>query len=391
MIALQGKDTSLQLQTWTIAHPGVNDRAETPEISGMITDGHNDPHDRSNDHLDEGDNDSDGRHSLHSVFSPTEQDGDLTDTDMSLESAFNGLDKRISKHEPTVLERSRAGDSQDRPIVLGDEGSTMDMSERASPRSPERERELHPGFNSRIPISLSNPEKRGRVGGDDQHEDDINEAVNSQRSPPTQRRKSSPPSSYSTKDPTEMPPKDEMATRGRNPSGRNGPNECGDNFEDDVSDDATRFRFAKQPKVSTWVHQNAAPKRSISDQASTTSRNETGAFSAGDQAHRSTEETWVGGKDGELSSKKRRKLNEFRSDTASTRRTKRSAKGSRSFPSANSPPEDTSLGKLQRTNVSQDGFVRGSDDDQALKEKVWEYDELIGYRVIDGREEVLIP
>jgi hypothetical protein len=33
MIALQGKDTSLQLQTWTIAHPGVNDRAETP---GML-------------------------------------------------------------------------------------------------------------------------------------------------------------------------------------------------------------------------------------------------------------------------------------------------------------------------------------------------------------------
>jgi hypothetical protein len=83
-------------------------------------------------------------------------------------------------------------------------------------------------------------------------------------------------------------------------------------------------------------------------------------------------------------------LNEFRSDSASKRRTKRRAKGSRGFPSANSIPEDTSLEKLQKANVSQDGFVRGSEDNQAL-EKIWEYDELIGYKVIDSREEMLVP
>jgi hypothetical protein len=32
MIALQEKDTSLQLQTLTITHPGVNDRAEIPDM-----------------------------------------------------------------------------------------------------------------------------------------------------------------------------------------------------------------------------------------------------------------------------------------------------------------------------------------------------------------------
>jgi hypothetical protein len=57
--------------------------------------------------------------------------------------------------------------------------------------------------------------------------------------------------SHSTKNPAEMPPKDEMATRGRGPSGRTGPSQCSDDFEDDVSDDAKRFRFAKQPKLST--------------------------------------------------------------------------------------------------------------------------------------------
>jgi hypothetical protein len=69
--------------------------------------------------------------------------------------------------------------------------------------------------------------------------------VNNQRSPPIQRRKSSSPSNYSTKIPAEMPPKDEMTIKGRGLSGRNNPNECGDNFENDINDNITKFRFAK--------------------------------------------------------------------------------------------------------------------------------------------------
>jgi hypothetical protein len=47
---------------------------------------------------------------------------------VSLESAFKGLHKRISENECQ--------------LVFGGQGSTMDMSERASPRSPECEQEL---------------------------------------------------------------------------------------------------------------------------------------------------------------------------------------------------------------------------------------------------------
>jgi hypothetical protein len=42
-----------------------------------------------------------------------------------------------------------------------------------------------------------------------------------------------------------MPPKNERVARYRGFSGRNDPNECGDNFEDDISDDTTKFRDAK--------------------------------------------------------------------------------------------------------------------------------------------------
>jgi Fungal protein kinase len=33
-------------------------------------------------------------------------------------------------------------------------------------------------------------------------------------------------------------------------------------------------------------------------------------------------------------------------------------------------------------------YVRASEDDQALEEEVWEYDELVGYREVNGRAEV---
>jgi hypothetical protein len=51
--------------------------------------------------------------------------------------------------------------------------------------------------------------------------------------------------SYFTKNPAEMPPKNEIAIKGRGLNGRTGPNQCSDDFEDDVSDDIKRFRFAK--------------------------------------------------------------------------------------------------------------------------------------------------
>jgi hypothetical protein len=81
------------------------------EILKIITNDYNDFHDRNNNYFDEGDNNSDGRHSLYSVFFSTEQDGDLTNTNMNFEFVFNRFDKRISKYESTVLERLKVGDS----------------------------------------------------------------------------------------------------------------------------------------------------------------------------------------------------------------------------------------------------------------------------------------
>jgi hypothetical protein len=74
----------------------------------VTADNRDDHRDGGNDHLDDNDNDSDDRHSLHDIFPPTEEDGDSTDTDIKFES---GLDKRISENEFTGLERSKVGDS----------------------------------------------------------------------------------------------------------------------------------------------------------------------------------------------------------------------------------------------------------------------------------------
>jgi hypothetical protein len=253
----------------------------------MITDGHND-------HLDGGDNDSDGHDSLRSLFSPAELDRDSTDTDLSLDPEPKRLHKRLADDAVPAAERLRIGDSAgknsisfnfssgkflraaDMPIVLECNGSAVDLNDLATLDDLRREQEPHWGFDERIPLSLSTD----AANTNNQHNGGIDKTVISQGPSSTMRRGSSPLASHSTKDPAEMPPKDEMATRGRGSSGRTGPNECGDDFEDDVSDDAKRFRFTKQPKVSTWVHENATPKRSISNRASTTSRNETGAFSA---------------------------------------------------------------------------------------------------------------
>jgi hypothetical protein len=46
-----------------------------------------------------------------------------------------------------------------------------------------------------------------------------------------------------------MPSKNKIIIRDRDFSGRNNSNEY-DDFEDDISDDVTKFRFAKQPKIS---------------------------------------------------------------------------------------------------------------------------------------------
>ncbi len=58
--------------------------------------------DSSNDHLDDSNIDSGDHGSLYSLFSSLKQDGDSTDTSMSLESA---LDKRTPEDEPTISEK----------------------------------------------------------------------------------------------------------------------------------------------------------------------------------------------------------------------------------------------------------------------------------------------
>ncbi len=48
-----------------------------------------------------------------------------------------------------------------------------------------------------------------------------------------------------------MPLKNKIVIRGRDLSDSNNPNEYDNNFKDDINNDITRFRFAKQPKVLT--------------------------------------------------------------------------------------------------------------------------------------------
>jgi hypothetical protein len=55
----------------------------------------------------------------------------------------------------------------DRPIVLENEKSTININKRANPRNPKNEWEFHRNFNSRIPILLFNLEKRDRDEGND--------------------------------------------------------------------------------------------------------------------------------------------------------------------------------------------------------------------------------
>ncbi len=76
-----------------------------------------------------------------------------------------------------------------------------------------------------------------------------------------------------------MPLKNKIVIRGRDLSDSNNPNEYDNNFKDDINNDITRFRFAKQPKVLTQIHENTVLKRSISNRASTATRNKTDAFS----------------------------------------------------------------------------------------------------------------
>jgi hypothetical protein len=51
--------------------------------------------------------------------------------------------------------------------------------------------------------------------------------------------------SYFTKNPAEMPPKNEIVIKGRSFSGCIDFSQCSDDFEDDISDDIKKFRFAK--------------------------------------------------------------------------------------------------------------------------------------------------
>jgi hypothetical protein len=50
---------------------------------------------------------------------------------------------------------------------------------------------------------------------------------------------------------------------------------------------------------------------------------------------------------------------------------------------------DTSAVELPEADAQR--YVGTSEDDQALEEKVWEYDELVGYREVNGMAEVAVP
>ncbi len=75
----------------------------------MVTDGHNDPHDSSNDHLDDDGNDSDGHDSLRSLFSPPELDRDSTDTELNLEAEPKELHKQLQEDTAQVAEILKTG------------------------------------------------------------------------------------------------------------------------------------------------------------------------------------------------------------------------------------------------------------------------------------------
>jgi len=96
---------------------------------------------------------------LHSLFSA---DLNLTDTESSLEANPNRLDKELAEERGRASERFRVGNSPDIPIVLNDDASAIDMSGSCFSRDPEQEQEqeAHRGFDERIPLSLSRPERR---------------------------------------------------------------------------------------------------------------------------------------------------------------------------------------------------------------------------------------
>jgi hypothetical protein len=59
------------------------------------------------------------------------------------------------------------------PRSSGSEASAIDSSDVTSPQSLERKQESHPGFDERIPLSLSLPDASGRVESDDGFNSDI--------------------------------------------------------------------------------------------------------------------------------------------------------------------------------------------------------------------------
>jgi hypothetical protein len=154
----------------------------------MITDGHND-------HLDEGDNDSDGHDSLRSLFSPAELDRDSTDTDLSLDLEPKGLHKRLAEDAVPVAERLRTGDSAgknsislnfssgkclraaDMPIILECNGSAVDLNDLATSDDPRREQEPHRDFDERIPLSSSSLEQKDAANTNNQRKDGIDKTV----------------------------------------------------------------------------------------------------------------------------------------------------------------------------------------------------------------------
>jgi len=357
----------------------------------MIADGHDNPRGSGNNLPDDGDNDSDGHDSLHSVFS-TELNMDSADTDLSLEDNPNGLDNGLA-----TSEGSRAGDSSDIPIVLDSDVSVVDMSGSATPSGPEREQETHKGFDERIPLSLSGPGQTDAANTNNRHNDGIEKTID-HHPRLTTRRGSSSPSSHSAEDRTAMPSERETATRDHEPRGGDEPNGRAEALEDVHKSSKGRVRFAKKLNASTSIHQNSISKPFRSD-LSSRSHKRIGGLHAGDSGVRGGS---IMVNDGGASSKKRPASDEVLRNLPIKRR----GGGPELFAAGSSDSSDSesetteqpidaprsrgtdgrSRSNLENTHLRVDGC-----QDIPSDEAVWEHGCLLRYKVVDGKPFVLVP
>jgi hypothetical protein len=152
--------------------------ADHEEISEIITDDYNDLHDRSNDYLNKGDNNSDDYNFLRNLFSLTELDRDSTDADLNLNFELKGLYKRFAEDTVPVAEKLKIGNSANKnsiffnflsgkflraadiSIILEGNASAVNLNDLAISDDSEREQEPYRDFNEKIPLLLPSFEQK---------------------------------------------------------------------------------------------------------------------------------------------------------------------------------------------------------------------------------------